>query len=142
MKPILISCLSILIAYSSYGQKNPEDIASNFFNIYKKDSVDKAMDYLFSTNKYSTDSQDGIDNLKNSLKKTTPQLGKFLGYELIVKKTAGHDVMLLTFIVKHERLPLTFIILFYKPANDWQVQNFKFDDKIDEELEESSKVLP
>ena len=140
MKQISILFILVLVTYSTYGQKSPEDIANNFFALYKKDSIDMAMNYLFSTNKYSSDSQEGINNLKNNLTLSRSQVGKFIGYELLQKKVAGHDVELLTFLVKHERLPLTFRILFYKPSNDWQVQNFKFDDKVDEELEEASKI--
>ena len=46
---------------------------------------------------------------------------------------------MLTFLVRHDRDPLTFRIVFYKPHVAWQVQNFKFDNKMDDELEEASK---
>lgn len=137
----MILCLLISTIYSTYAQKTPEDIAHNFFELYKTDSIDKAVNYLFATNKFSADLQDGINTLKTNLKESRPQLGKFLGYELVVKQIAGHDLEQLTFIVKHERLPLTFRMLFYRPSNDWQVEHFVFDDKISNELEDASKKL-
>ncbi len=39
-----------------------------------------------------------------------------------------------------EELTLTFKIFFYKAMVIWQLQNFKFDNKIDEEIEEASKA--
>jgi hypothetical protein len=101
---------------------------------------DKAIDYIFSTNKYATNSQEGIDELKRSLKKTSTSAGAFWGYELLSKKSAGQGFIMLTFFVKYDRDPLTFRILFYKPHDSWQLQNFKFDNKMDEELEEASKA--
>ena len=61
------------------------------------------------------------------------------GYEVLSNKTAGKSLILLTILVKHDKDALTFRILFYKPNDKWQVQTFKFDNKISEELEEASK---
>jgi hypothetical protein len=139
-KTFLLALLfSILACNISFAQNSPEDIVNKFFDLYKKDSIDKAIDYIFATNKYSGNSQDAIDQLKISLKKTIEVDGPFWGHELITQKMAGERFIMLTFLVRHDRDPLTFRIVFYKPNDKWQVQNFKFDNKMDDELEEASK---
>jgi len=122
------------------AQSTPDEIANKFFQLYQSKGSDDAVEYIFSTNKYAANSQDAIDELKRNLKRASMSYGKFWGYELIVKKPAGRDFLMMTFLVKHDRDPLTFRILFYKPNEIWQVQNFKFDNKMDEELEEASKA--
>ena len=139
-KRLLFSLLVILFIYrTSNAQNSPENVATKFFEFYKNEGSDKALDYIFSTNKYSGESQDAINNLKENLRKTVSFDGTFCGYELLSRKSAGQNFVLLTFLVKHDRDPLTFRFVFYKPIDKWQVQNFKFDNKIDDELEEASK---
>jgi hypothetical protein len=43
-------------------------------------------------------------------------------------------------MVRYDRQPVRFSILFYKPNNQWGLQNFSYDDNLDEELKESSKA--
>lgn len=133
----LVFC--VLTCKISFAQNSPDDIVNHFFETYKKDGSDKALDYIFGTNKYARNSQDAIDQLKTNLRQTLAVDGPFWGYELLSKKTAGENFIMLTFLVKYDRDPLTFRIVFYKPHDIWQVQNFKFDNKMDDELEEASK---
>ena len=140
MRPKILLCFLLsALAYSSFAQNSPEEIINKFFDLYKKAGSDEALDYIFSTNKYSGDSQEAINNLKENLRKTVSFHGSFRGYELLSRKSAGQSFVMLTFLVKHDRDPLTFRIVLYKPIDKWQVQNFKFDNKMDDELEEASK---
>mgnify|MGYP001206608951 CR=1 FL=1 len=141
IKTLLLSLLSWLFCSISYAQSTPNDIVNKFFELYKKEGSDKAIDYIFATNKYAKESIEAIGQLKDNLKKTLTIEGVFWGYELLTTKRAGQNFIMLTFLVKHERDPLTFRIVFYKPNDKWQVQNFKFDNKMDEELEEASKNI-
>lgn len=140
MKLILVALSLLFSCTFSIAQTSPQDISDNFFRLYKNEGVDKSLTYLFSTNKFSIDIQEGVDELKRSLKKATTEAGGFKGSDLLVKKTAGSNLIMLTYLVRYERLPFTFRILFYKPNDEWQVQNFKFNNKIDEELEDASKI--
>ena len=123
------------------AQSSPEDIVDKFFDFYKHDSTDKALDYIFSTNKFASEAQEPITNLKEKLSKAFSLEGIFRGYELVSEKKVGQSYALMVFLVKHDRAPLTFRILFYKPAEKWQVQNFNFDNNMDDELVESSKTF-
>lgn len=92
----------------------------------------QAVDYIFSTNKYSSKSQDAINNIKSKFEENASAFGKYTGYELINTQAAGKDLQLLTFIVKHDRLPLVFKMLFYRPQDTWVIQNFSFVTDLDD----------
>jgi hypothetical protein len=124
----------------SFGQGTPQEISNKFFATYKLGDTDKAIEYLFSNTPYAKDISDAIEDVKRQLKKTAGQIGKFYGADLLTSKTAGRNLIMLTYLVRHDREPLVFNIMFYKPNEKWQMQNFKYGNSIDDELEEASKA--
>lgn len=130
IKVLLFFCISNSSIYS-YGQTSPIDISNRFFELYKTAGPNQAVDYIFSTNKYASESQKEISNIKTKLQENAPLFGKYTGYELLNTKTAGKDLQLLTFIVKHDHLPLVFKLLFYRPQDTWEIQDFTFATDID-----------
>ncbi|MGN6440188.1 MAG: hypothetical protein ACTHMM_26915 [Agriterribacter sp.] len=140
MKSFLVIATLVSSFTFSFGQNNPTEISDKFFHIYKKEGVDQALTYLFSTNKFSVEIQENLDELKQNLVKATNDVGEFEGTDLLAKKAAGPNLVMLTYLVRYEKLPFTFRILLYNPNGKWQVQNFKFNNKIDEELEKVSMV--
>jgi hypothetical protein len=137
---ILFSACLLFCIESLSAQQSPEDISRIFFEKYKTGQSDSALDYLFNTNKFSSESRAQTENLKLSLKQVFSLNGNYFGNELLSKKTAGSCVVMLTFLVKQEKEPLLFRLSFYKLSNTWEISDFKFTSKIDEELEEASRV--
>ena len=136
-KFLLISFLFCSITCSA--QDDPQKIIDKFFNLYKK-NANEAIDYIFSTNKWMNDSKDQIENVKFKLNSTLKLLGDYTGHNLMTKRTVGEYLALYTFMVRYDRQPLRFTLLFYKPKNEWRLQNFSYDDNIDEELKEAAKA--
>ena len=81
-----------------------------------------------------------IDNVKFKLNGTLKLIGGYAGHNLISKKTVGDHLTLYTYIIRYDRQPLRFSLLFYKPSNEWRLFNFSYDDSLDEELTEAAKV--
>ena len=142
MKNVFLFSLlfSVLNCKISFAQNTPEGIVTEFFDLYKNKGGDKAIEYIFSTNPYAASSKEAIMQLEQNLKTAMENNGKFWGYDLLTTRKAGENLVMLTYLVKHDRDPITFRILFYKPNDKWQLQKFKFDDKMDDELEEASKA--
>jgi hypothetical protein len=140
MKHVLILFSLITIGNIVFGQSTPQDISTRFFVLYKTGDSDKAIDYLFSSSPYKADITEAIEEVKRKLKKAVIQVGPFYNADLLATKTAGANIIMLTYIVRHEREPFVFNIMFYKPNDKWQMQNFKFGNAIDDELEEASKA--
>ncbi len=137
---IVITILILFFSTSSiYAQKNGNDIIEKFFTLYEKNPIE-AVDYVFSTNKWMARNQDGVDNLKNQLKNSLDLIGTYRGYEIITSRNVGNSYKLISYMLKYDRQPLRFTFILYNPNSKWQVQNFKFDDNLGEEIEESAKL--
>jgi hypothetical protein len=135
---ILIALL--LCSFNVLAQDDTQKIIDRFFEIYNTKSANEAVDYIFSTNKWMNESKDQIENVKFKLNGTLKLLGDYVGYNLITKKTVGDHLSLYTFMVRYDRQPLRFSMLFYKPSDQWKLLNFSYDDSMDEELQEASKA--
>lgn len=140
MKLFAILILSLFFTNVSIAQSSPQDITRKFFTLYKAGDSDKAIDYLFSNNPYSSDITEGIEDVKRQLKKLIGQIGNYNEADLLGAKTAGVNVIMYSFLVRHDKQPLTFYIMFYKPNEKWQMQSFKYLSNTSEELEEASKL--
>ena len=122
------------------AQTTTEEITTEFFKTYEK-SPQKAVDYVFETNKWMIDrNKDGIENVKTQLTSFLGLVGDYYGYEKITEKSVGESYKLVSYMIKYDRQPVRFTFVFYKPKDKWQVQNFQYDDNLDDELEESGKV--
>ena len=141
MKPML-TFLLLTSFYTFCNAQTPQDMVKKFFEIYKQGDTDKALDYIFSNNPYMKEesSIENLEDVKRQVKKASSQIGKFFGADLLATKSAGPNVLMLTYIARHDRQPLIFSLMFYRPDKTWQMQNFKFGSALDEELEEASKT--
>lgn len=132
----LIVCSALT---NSSAQTTTKEITEKFFSLYAKDPI-KAVEYAFSTNKWFDKNQEGVSNLKNKLKNTIDLCGEYYGYEILSEKTAGECIKMVTFIVKYDRQPIRLSFLMYKPKDIWKVNNFSYDENIDDDLEEATKA--
>ncbi|MGB1308027.1 MAG: hypothetical protein ACPG6B_03895 [Oceanihabitans sp.] len=138
------NCIAIImLTFStiSFAQNKPEEIVAKFFTEYQNEGASKALDNLYSNNKWMNRKTDAITKLKQQFGTLNEDyVGKYYGYELIVEKKLSNSYILLSYLVKFERQPIRFTFQFYKPDNEWLTQSFKYDGNIDEEIEESAKV--
>jgi hypothetical protein len=116
-----------------------QGIVQQFFKTYKTEGTANAIGYLFSTNKYFTDTAQ-IAELKRKMEVLKQSVGEYLGNELISQKNAGKSLYYFSYLVKFDQQPVRFIFMFYKPKNDWVIYHFKFDADLDTELEQAGKV--
>lgn len=135
---LIILAVFTLFTASLQAQNSEKDIPEKFFTIFENDPL-KAIDYVFSTNKWMERNIDGIENLKNKYKDLLPLIGEYYGYEKITEKNVGENLVLISYLLKYDRQPIRFTFVLYRPDKTWQIQNFNFDDNIDDELEEAAK---
>ena len=141
MRIFLTLVILTLLTTNSFSQTTPQEISKNFFAIYKLGDTDKALDFLFSNTPYASDIAEGIEDVKRQLKKQTGQMGKYYGADLLTSKTAGSNIIMLTYLVRYDKQPLVFNIMYYKPNDKWNMQKFTYGNSIDDELEEASKAF-
>lgn len=134
-------CILALLATTVLkAQTTTDEITNLFFKTYEKSPL-KAVEYVFGTNKCMDRNKDGVENVKTKLSSILNLVGDFYGYEKITEKSVGSTYKLISFMVKYDRQPIRFTFIFYKPKDKWQLQNFQFDDSLNDELEESGKVF-
>lgn len=138
MKKFITLCL-LFISVNALSQNDPQKLIDEFFKLYNNKSSDAALDYLFGTNKWMSESKEDIENVKFKLKSTIKQVGNYYGYDLITKKTISNKMALYSYFIRYDRQPLRFTLQFYNPNGTWRLQNFSYDDTFDEELKEASK---
>ncbi len=138
--PICLIAFSFLLPSKKlFAQEQLNHYGEQFFSIYKNSPMDAA-DYLFKTNKWFEKNQESVSTVKYQLRNALEILGEYNGYEEITEKSIGESYVLRSYLVKYDRQPLRFTFIFYKPKDNWILQNFKFDDSLAEELEESAKA--
>lgn len=132
--------LSLFIAIFLSGsamclaQTSPEDITLRFFELYQEKGSDAAVDYVFSTNVWLSNAQSEVTTIKLQLKKGIAIIGQYYGYELIEKKMLGESYAMLSYMLRYSRQPIKFTFILYKPDKNWQVQNMKFDDRLETDI--------
>ncbi len=140
-RSLLVFLAFMAVLTRAPAQSSYEQITAKFFDLYKiQGGSDKAVDYIFSTNKYATSIGSQLDTLKSKLNYYISNEGQYYGYELVAKKSAGPNFILLTYLIRHDRNPMTFRFIFYKPGDKWQLQTFNFNDGMDDELQDASKA--
>jgi len=131
--------LLIIFYNKNEAQKTPDDMTDFFFKIYKLKGSSQALDSIFATNKYI--SQSDIKLIKEKIIQYSNVIGKYYGHELIIKKSIGESIKVYSYILKYERQPIRFILTFYKPNNYWKIHNFKISDDFISELESATIEL-
>lgn len=139
MKNLMI-ILFLFIASISFGQDSPQILIDSFFETYKTDAS-KAVKDLYKTSKWFDRIQDDIESIANTLNGfNVDYMGEYYGYELITKKGFSESFKLYSYLIKYDRQPIRFTFKFYKPNDKWILYSFKYDDGIDDEIEESAKL--
>lgn len=134
---ILTSCRS---TNSQVKNENPELIKriDVFFEKYKKNATSDAIDFIFDSTKDVSPEQ--LKELKEKLSSINLTMGKFNGYEQITIQSTSPSFIYYSYLVKYDIKPVRFIFIFYKPDDQWKLYKFKYDDKIDTELEQSGEI--
>lgn len=132
----MVIMLTASNAFAQTESAKPEEVTTRFFELFESKGSDAAVDFVFSTNKWLNSEQATIDNIKTQLKKGIAIIGQYYGYELIEKQVMGESFVMLSYMLRYDRQPIKFTFMLYKPLDKWQIQNLKFDDRLDDNFEE------
>jgi hypothetical protein len=127
MKALTILLLIFCFSFSVSAQSNPQQLIDRFFNQYTQISPISALDYLFGTNKYLNQNQDGLSTIKNSLNGLLEVIGPYKDFELFDQNDLGTHYRRYRYLVRYERQPLIFTFIVYRPDTQWLFQNFVYD---------------
>ncbi len=138
MKKLLILIFLTLPGYSiaaDYGS-----IPDRFFSHIKAGETEKAIDFLYNTNRWVSKNSDQVINLKSQLNSLDGLVGKYLFHELISEEKVGTHYAHLIYLVGYERQPLRFEIKVYKPGDTWRFQGVSFDADLTDDIEKQANM--
>ncbi len=138
MRKTTLPLILILFVTLMHAQSTTDDLTNKFIQMYEV-NTDSAFDYLFGTNKWMGENKDGTEKMKFQLREYANLMGEYIGFEKLTEKSLGESLKVSVYLVKYERQPLRFIFKYYKAKNKWMLYNVKFDENIDEELDEIMK---
>jgi len=139
---LFVTLTSLILPFESKAQEGIDDILKTFFQYYGEGKTDQAVDYVFSTNTYLGSAQQQIIGIKEKLKTITSVIGTYYGYEKVIQKEMGKSYIIVKCMVRHDRQPLFFSFMFYRPDQKWQLQSLRFDDKLeDDDLQEIKNTI-
>ena len=141
MKKILLSIFLTFLFGHSHAQA-PTDHIERFFKMQEELGFDQAIDTLFITNKWFAESKGAQENIKSQLSTLRNRLGDYYGYESLTAQRVGTCYEYYTYLMKYERQPIRVHFSYYKAKDKWILQNFKYEDKIANDLEESALISP
>ena len=141
MKLVLVLIAMTIFVSCENGNKQVENKVNDFFNDYEKINATKAIENLYKDNKWTASFDSSLTSLKNQLEYFRKEIGVYSGRELITEKKVGDSYLYVSYLVKHERMPLRFSFQFYKPKNDWIIYNFKFDNEMSSEIENAGSLI-
>jgi hypothetical protein len=106
-------------------------VIDSFFVLYGKGGTDASIEYVFSTNPYLFEAKQQKQSIQNKLKTVSSLIGNYYGYEIVTVNEKGESYVLIKCMVKHDRQPLFFTFVFYKPQQQWRLISLKFDDQFE-----------
>ncbi|HNV94842.1 MAG TPA: hypothetical protein PKG63_00090 [Bacteroidales bacterium] len=141
MKTIVIFAILFCSIISLKGQKNPEEVVDSFFTYFNSKGVERSLQYVFATNKYLKQNPEIVTNLKAKFDKALPVLGTFYRYEKYMHKQVGSTFAHIGYLMVFDRQPIKIIFTLYYASDHWQIQDLRFDDKIDDVIKELPNLV-
>ena len=134
MKKLLI-LFALLSPVCLIAQESPEDILEPFFDAFEV-NPDDAIDYIFSTNPYIEQNQQGIDRLKERFNTSRKLLGNYYGEEIIKIQSAGDSFIRYIYMLKYDRQPVKLEIILYRANEKWMLYTMQFRDNLYDDFED------
>ncbi|GAB4452807.1 MAG: hypothetical protein Fur0028_08310 [Bacteroidales bacterium] len=141
MKNIVIFVMLFCSILSLKGQNNPDEVVDSFFTYFKSKGVERSLLYVFATNKYLKQNPEIVANLKAKFDKALPVLGNFYRYEKYLHKQVGNTFAHLGYLMIFDRQPIKIIFTLYFATDHWQIQDLRFDDKVDDVIKELPNLV-
>lgn len=128
--------LSLLFSTNVFAYQSEID---RFFELYESGQKEQAVDSIYSTNKWMSQKQDDIHNVKTQLINLGEIVGRYYGKVELGASDIKDRLVHVTYMALFERQPVRLEFVFYRPGEDWIIYSFSFDDNIDDELSEAAR---
>jgi hypothetical protein len=131
IKIVIVIVLGLVLCSAAiFPKTNCKKEVETFLGGLLKGQIDKSYDKLLP--KWLKEAkQQEVQLLKSQTKTILDAHGKLLGYEFIKQQKYGDCITRLVYVLKSERMPLTWEFYFYKGSSDWGLVNIRYNDEYD-----------
>jgi hypothetical protein len=137
---LLFGTMMTVVIAQTKDAGDGQELIKQFFDLYKTKGYEAAVKYAWSTNSWIPASPDDMNTIILNLGKQVNQMGEFIGQEELRSKKAGSRFRIVSYLVYYQRDPIRFTFELYRNNNGWEITDFVFDTRFEEELEESIKL--
>jgi len=129
---VLVLAMSAPLAHA--GLKTEEETRKYADSIVAKAGEGETKEAFELTKKHWPLSPDEIDNLayqtESQLKMAKARFGDMIGHEFIMEEKIGKSFVRYQYIVKFEKHAVRWMLIFYKPKDEWVLNMVSWDDQI------------
>ncbi|TRX56835.1 hypothetical protein [Thalassomonas sp. M1454] len=138
MKSIIL-LISLTVSFNIFAADYQQEI-NKFFELYKKDKIDEAVDSIYSTNEYVSAIPDQIKNVKTQLNALKGMVGQVHHIGQLDTFLVGESFVYVTYLVTYDRQPVRYEFQFFKVKDGWRIYSFSFDDDLSEIQSQARKA--
>jgi hypothetical protein len=124
----------LLVSISATASDYTKEI-NEFFDLYKKGKIDKAVDTIYQSNPYVSSIPDQIKKVKTQLGAVEGLVGKLHTLELVDTYEVGTSLVHVTYMGIYDRQPVKFEFQFFKLNDGWRIYSFSFDAEVFDKIE-------
>ena len=106
-----------------------------FFTLCRDGRSVEALDALYATNPWISESSDAVANVKSQLAGLEQIVGDFHGQEKLGERNVKDRFVHVTYLALYDRQPVRMEFQFWRPKDEWMVFSFSFDVNFDDEIE-------
>jgi hypothetical protein len=104
---------------------SPDVLAQAFLQQVQSGAVEVAFDTLLKGSPIAEQGQQ-YQMLKTQAQVTLPVMGRALGFERLDENRVGTSVVVVKYLMRHEKDAITWTFVFYRPVDRWMVTALKF----------------
>lgn len=124
----------LFVSVSAHASEYTKEI-DDFFDLYRKGEIDKAVDSIYRTNPYVASIPDQIKGVKTQMGAIEGLVGHLHALELVDTYEVGKSLVHVTYMGIYDRQPLKFEFQFFKLKDGWRIYAFSFDADVFDNIE-------
>lgn len=138
MKTIFL-LLSLTISFNLFAADYQKEI-DKFFELYKKDKIEEAVNSIYSSNEYVSAIPDQVRNVKTQLNALKGIVGQVHHIGKLDTYYVGDAFVYVTYLATYDRQPVRYEFQFFKVNSGWRIYSFSFDDDLSEIQNQARKA--
>ena len=140
---LVLLMLSACAEGNNHNVEDPKEHAEKFFELYKDQDPQTALDYIYSDELITVGDQlqENIGQMKNQLGGLEERMGPYKSHDLIESRELGSKLKAYSYLAHYRDQPLHIIFVFHKPADNWRVLYFNYSDNVEGRLIEKLQNL-